>query len=213
MRRIWAAAAAAMLTLSLASVVAGWGEIGLTAECAPDENTLAWKITLPAGEDNYLIDWSFDASFATFTTADFGTAGQHQFTTPRGGPTLFVRWSNDHDTTAQAAANEELCNEGSASPSPSASVAESVAPSSSPQGSLGASSSPEQSVAATTGTPVSSPEQSVAGGTGTPGGLPDTAADSGSSITLLPIFLAVLLATSLTALTYVNVAAWRKRRS
>ena len=93
--------------MSIAGTALAWEEPTLTALCAPDQNSYAWRITLHKEKD-YNIDWSFD-SFATFTTTDFLTKGDHEFTTPRGGPTLKVRWTSEHDANAKADANPELC--------------------------------------------------------------------------------------------------------
>jgi len=106
-RRLLAPIAGLALVLSMAGTALAWEEPTLTALCAPDANSYAWTIHL-ATEDDYNIDWSFD-NFATFTTTDFLTAGDHEFTTPRGGDKLKVRWSSEHSSKAKAEANAELC--------------------------------------------------------------------------------------------------------
>lgn len=113
MRRLLPPVAAVALTLATVGTVLAWARPMLTAECAPDANSLAWKINLQGPEDNYSIDWSFDSAFAGATTVDFLTAGDHSFTTPRGGWKLYVRWSSHHDSHAQADANLQICTEGS----------------------------------------------------------------------------------------------------
>lgn len=119
--------------MSIAGTALAWEEPTLTALCAPDQNSYAWRINLHKEKD-FNIDWSFD-SFATFTTTDFLTKGDHEFTTPRGGPTLMVRWSSEPDVSAQADANPELCEP------------------------------PEQTVEAATGTPASTvTNASIVGG-------------------------------------------------
>lgn len=115
MRRLLAPLAAIALTLATVGSVLAWARPMLTAECAPDANSLAWKISLQGPEDNYSIDWSFDSAFAGATTVDFLTAGDHSFTTPRGGWKLYVRWSSHHGSDAQADANLQICQEGSQS--------------------------------------------------------------------------------------------------
>ena len=82
MKKLLAALAGVALTLSVATTVLAWGNLTLTAECKPDEATFAWKIDLPS-ENNFKVDWSFDAGFAAFMTVDFVSAGEHEFTTPR----------------------------------------------------------------------------------------------------------------------------------
>ncbi len=109
MRKLLAPVAAVALVLSMAGTALGWEEPTLTALCAPDANSYAWKITLAADEDDYNIDWSFD-NFATFSTTDFLTDGEHEFITPRGGESLKVRWSSHPDSKAKADANGELCD-------------------------------------------------------------------------------------------------------
>lgn len=137
MRKLLAPVAAVALVLSMVGTVLAWAHPTLTADCAPDANSLAWKINLVGPEANYKVDWSFDASFAGATTTDFGTAGDHSFTTPRGGWTLYVRWSSHHGSHASAAANLELCTQ--------------------------SHQSAEQSVEAGTGTPAGTiPDSSVA---------------------------------------------------
>ncbi|MDP9468089.1 MAG: hypothetical protein M3P32_05030 [Chloroflexota bacterium] len=107
MRKLLAPVAGLALVLSMAGTALAWEEPTLEALCASDQDTYAWMIMLPV-EDDYLIDWSFD-NFATFTTTDFLTDGHHEFTTPRAGVTLKVRWSSHHSTKAMAIANPELC--------------------------------------------------------------------------------------------------------
>jgi hypothetical protein len=137
-RKLLAPVAAVALALSMVGTVLAWAHPTLTADCAPDANSLAWKINLTGPEDNYKVDWSFDATFAGAMTTDFLTAGEHSFTTPRGGWTLYVRWSSHHGSTAKADANLQLCTQGHES------------------------QSAEQSVEAGTGTPVGTiPDSSV----------------------------------------------------
>ena len=93
--------------MSIAGTALAWEDPTLSALCAPDQSHYAWSINLHK-EKNFNIDWSFD-SFATFTTTDFLTKGDHEFTTPRGGATLKVRWSSEPDVSAKADANAELC--------------------------------------------------------------------------------------------------------
>ncbi len=141
MRRLLAIGAGVALTLGLATAAFAWDNMTLNAECAPDSASLAWTIDLPR-EKNYKIDWSFDATFATFTTTDFGSKGEHAFTTARDGDTLHVRWHSDTSVTAEAMANEELCVQGGqATPTPT--------------------STPENGVQGATGTPSGIPDTAV----------------------------------------------------
>jgi len=186
MRKLLAASAGLVLALSVATGALAWGNLSVTTRCMPDQTHLAWTIHLPPGENNYKIDWTFASDFFQFRTVDFGSAGDHDFTTLNGGNTIYVRWSSDHDTTAQAVRSTELCVTSNASPT----------------------ATPESSVAGATGTP----EGSVMGATGTPAPeIPDTATpESGGSLPLTAAFM-VLLTGSLGGLAYANVAA-RKRR-
>jgi hypothetical protein len=183
-------AAGAVLAVSLATVAFAWGNITLQAECAGDDQSLSWSIQLPAGEDNYQIDWSFSADFSTFVTIDFGAAGDHHFTTPRAGSDLHVRWSSDHQTMAQAAASDELCASGTPTPTPEGTV----------KGGLGS--------------PTSTPEGNVQGGTGTPAeGIPDTAQDPSSSAQPIPaLVFGVVLVLSVATLALANLKVAADRR-
>ena len=106
-----AALSAAVLVLAMAGSALAWVAPVLAAECAPDENTYAWTITLNP-ESNQNIDLSWDENFSVvFDTMDFGTSGPHSFTTDRGGDTLYVRYASDHNAKASAAANSELCEQ------------------------------------------------------------------------------------------------------
>jgi hypothetical protein len=194
MKKLLAAGAGSVLALSLVTGVVAWGALTLSAECAADEATFAWTIDLPAGENNYKIEWSFEANFATFTTVDFGTAGEHDFTTPRGGTILYVRWSSDHDTTAQATANAEICGQTAATPTPSPA----------PEGSVGPGGS----------TPTPTPESNVQGGTGTPAPeVPDTATSGSGSVGPIPaIGFGLILLASLGILAGANLKATKRAR-
>lgn len=108
MRRLLAPVAAVALLLATVGTALAWVKPTLTAECAPDATHYAWKINLHS-EGNYNIDWSFFADFEPATKVNFVTAGDHSFVTPRGGTTLYVRWSSDKGSKAQATANASLC--------------------------------------------------------------------------------------------------------
>ncbi len=108
MRKLLAPVAALGLVLALAGTVLAWVQPTLTSDCAPDANHFAWKINLH-NEENFSIDWSFASNFSGATTTNFGSAGDHSFLTQRGGTTLYVRWTSDHNSKAQTAANLDLC--------------------------------------------------------------------------------------------------------
>jgi uncharacterized repeat protein (TIGR01451 family) len=102
--------AALALLLGIVGTVLAWEKPVLTANCAPDENSYSWTITLPGDESNYNFELSWD-NFATppFDTMDAGGNSPFDFTTPRGGATLYVRWWGDHDSNASEDANGDLC--------------------------------------------------------------------------------------------------------
>jgi hypothetical protein len=210
-RKLFAPVAALALVLMTAGIVLAWVQPTLTAECAPDANNYAWKINLHT-EDNYKIDWSFDSTFGTFTTVDFLTAGDHSFTTVRGGTTLYVRWFSDHSSKASAAANAELCTQ--VEQSIPASVAQSI-PASVEQS---VAASVAQSVAASVAQSVAasvpaSAEQSVKAGTGTPAAsTPNTSTFGGGSGPLPTVIFSMVLLASLGTLAYTNVKVARVPR-
>jgi hypothetical protein len=136
-RKLLAPVAALGLVLAMAGTVLAWVQPTLTSDCAPDANHFAWKINLH-NEQNFSIDWSFASNFSGATAIDFGSAGDHSFVTPRGGSTLYVRWTSDHNSKAQANANLDLCAKQSESEKESA------------------KESAEQSVKGTTGIPNTS---------------------------------------------------------
>ncbi|MEO8252371.1 MAG: hypothetical protein ABI578_07845 [Chloroflexota bacterium] len=125
-KKLLAPVVALGLVLATAGIALAWAQPTLTARCAPDENSYAWTINLHT-ESNYRVDWSFQSTFAGFATVDFASAGGHDFTTPRGGSTLYVRWTSDHASKAQATANADLCEQQSVAESVVQSVEQSVA--------------------------------------------------------------------------------------
>ncbi len=230
MRRLFAPIVASALVLATAGVVLAWVQPTLTAQCAPDENSYAWSIHLHS-EGNYNIDWSFDSNFASFTTTNFGSAGDHDFTTPRGGPTLYVRWTSDHGSKAQAAANGDLCQEESVAESVQESVAESVQESVAESVQESVAESVQESVAESVQESVAesvqesvaesvqesvaesvqesvaeSAEQSVEAGTGTPeASTPDSAVGGHGGNPLPTVLFSLVLIGSLGALAFTNV--------
>ena len=143
MRKLLAPFAAITLLLATAGVAMAWKPPTLTSHCAPDENTFAWTINLPSKEDSWEIQFSWD-NFATppFDTIDFGSGGDHDFTTPRGGSTLYARWKAEHDSGTSLSGDSKLCVE------------------------------PEQSVEAATGTPSGTLSNSAISTVKGPGPLP-----------------------------------------
>jgi hypothetical protein len=204
-RKLLAPAIAAAMVLVTAGIVLAWAKPILTAECAEDANHYEWKINLH-DEANFKIDWSFDSGFASMTSHDFVTAGDHEFITVRGGPILYVRWHDDTSKTAQADANGEVCVQPSVEQSVAESVPASVAQSVAESVAESVPASVAQSVAA-------SAEQSVEAGTGTPQPSIPNGALSGNGSSPLPtvIFSLVLLA-SLGTLAYTNVRVARTAR-
>lgn len=110
MRKLLAPIVAMTLFLATAGIAMAWQPPTLTSHCAPDENSFAWTINLPGSEDSWEIEFSWD-NFATppFDTIDFGSGGDHDFTTPRGGPILYARWAADHNHWTSLSGDQELC--------------------------------------------------------------------------------------------------------
>ena len=97
---------AMVFMLAFAGVALAWTPPSLVAKCAPNSEQYAWTINL-AQEADYNIEWSFNQT--DWSTIDFGSMGSHDFTTPRGGDTLFIRWASDHNSKTSASANKESC--------------------------------------------------------------------------------------------------------
>ena len=184
MRKLLAPIVAITLIVATAGIALAWQAPTLTANCAPDDNTFAWTINLPGVEDNYKVDLSWD-NFATppFDTIDFGSSGDHDFTTPRGGSILYVRWTSDPEKMASVSGDSELC----------VPVEQSVA------------ESAQQSVA-------QSAQQTVEAGTGTPAGsIPNSALGSNGPSPLPTILFSLVLLASLGTLAYANVKVVARR--
>ena len=189
MRKLLAPVAAAALLLAMVTTVFAW-RATLTSDCAPDANSFAWKINLQ-NEPDYKIEFSFASNFSGSWTVDFGTSGEHSFTTPRTGATLYFRWVSDHNSKGSAAANANLCEQQS--------VAESVAQSV-------AASASECQQTEQGGNTCPSAVQTVEAGTGTPAGsIPNTSIDGSGPNPLPTILFSLVLLGSLGGLAYTNV--------
>lgn len=103
---------ATVATLALPVLVLAWTPPAVAAECAPDANSLSWTVTLSGTEPNYDYDWSFGNGWTTVS----GSKGTNALTTPRGGSTLYVRWSSDHGSVGHASANGDLCEQPTPTP-------------------------------------------------------------------------------------------------
>ena len=209
MRKLLAPVAAAALLLAMVTTVFAW-RATLTSDCAPDANSFAWKINLQ-NEPDYKIEFSFASNFSGSWTVDFGTSGEHSFTTPRTGATLYFRWVSDHNSKGSAAANANLCEQQSVAESVAQSAAESVAASVAQS----VAESVAQSVAASAsecqqteqgGNTCPSAVQTVEAGTGTPAGsIPNTSIDGSGPNPLPTILFSLVLLGSLGGLAYTNV--------
>jgi hypothetical protein len=145
-----ALSSALILVLSIAGTALAWASPSLEALCAEDENTYSWRVTFPQDEPNFEMELLWDSNTTPFDTIDFGAdahlSGPHDFTTPRGGTVLKIRFADDTGAKDTATANAELCT-----------------PPSEPE-----ESEPEGSVGGGTGTPVASiPDTAAAPATGT----------------------------------------------
>jgi hypothetical protein len=190
--RMLALVAGVILLLAAAGTVLAWERPQLTSACAPDEEHYAWVIHLGV-EDNFIIQWSFAADFSGSQQRDFGTAGDHAFVTPRGGPTLYVRFASDHQARTQADANAELCQGATPTPTPTPSP------------------TPEQHEQG--GTPTPTPEENVHAGTGTPAAsLPNSATSAGQGTPWAVLSFVLVLLGSLTGLATVNARVPRRKR-
>ena len=103
MKRLLPVLSALVLVMAGVGTAMAWVPPMLSSDCAPNANSYAWTINL-AVEDDYSIDYSFASNFVPHQTIDFLTSGSHDFTTARGGPTLYVRWSSDHGSKGSASA-------------------------------------------------------------------------------------------------------------
>lgn len=103
-----------MLFAVSAAPALAWTNPEVTPLCAPSAQQFAFNVKLSGTEPNYNFDWSFDKE--TWTTVA-GSKGSNALTTPRGGTTLYVRWSSDHDSRGKAQGNTELCVKPTPSPS------------------------------------------------------------------------------------------------
>jgi hypothetical protein len=97
-----------VLVVGLAATALGWVTPGLEGNCAPDENSFAWTISLHK-EDNQNIEFSWNADFSDSWLVDIGTEGDHSFVTARGGETLYARYASDHNAATSADSFNGLC--------------------------------------------------------------------------------------------------------
>jgi hypothetical protein len=202
-------ATASILVLSLAGTALAWAAPNLTALCAEDENTYAWRVTFSQDEPNFVMELLWDSSTTPFDTINFGAdahlSGPHDFTTPRGGTVLKIRFQSDTGAKDTATANAELCNPPSEPQSEPPSEPQSEPPSE-PQ-----SEPPSEPQSEPQSEPASEPEGSVGGGTGTPNAsIPDTAAAPATGTAVGTLLFGVLLLASLGSLAYANARAGRR---
>ncbi len=109
MRRVVAATASSMVVIALtAGAVFAWVRPTLTAACADDESHFSWNINL-SQEADYQIQFSWSSNFASPWLVNFGSPGDHEFVTDRGGSTLYARWMSDQSKSTSGGANDELC--------------------------------------------------------------------------------------------------------
>ena len=110
MRRLLPLLSALILIVAAAGTTLAWSDPDLESECAPNENEFAWSIWLPT-ESNYDMEFSWSADFSNAWDVTFPGNGIHEFTTARGGTTLYVRFDDDHNANDSEPANDELCEE------------------------------------------------------------------------------------------------------
>ena len=195
--------AVTILVLAGAGTALAWANPSLQSDCAPNENSYAWWVTLPGDEPNYNFDWTFDTgNWASGGTGNAGGTEPFYFTTSRGGSTLHVRWSSDHNAKASATANAELCeNKETPTPTPDEGTPTPTPDEGTP------TPTPDE------GTPTPTPEGTAAGGTGTPAGgsIPDTALSlQNQSGSMATIAFGLILVAALGALAFANVRSSRR---
>lgn len=93
-----------------------WSAPSAVAKCAPDATHYAFTVTLTGSEPNYNFDYSFSSNFNNDTTVA-GHVGANDLVTTRGGNTLYVRWSSDHNSKTSVAVNGNVCATPTSTPS------------------------------------------------------------------------------------------------
>jgi len=102
---------ATILVFAFSITALAWNQPTVTANCAPDSNHYSFTIVLTGSESNYNIDWSWNSSFSGATTVNSTTnPSPYTLVVPRGGTTLYVRWSSDNGSYNSATANGTLCH-------------------------------------------------------------------------------------------------------
>jgi len=102
---------ATILVFAFSITALAWNQPTVTANCAPDSNHYSFTIVLTGSESNYNIDWSWNSSFSGATTVNSTTnPSPYTLVVPRGGTTLYVRWSSDNGPYNSATANGTLCH-------------------------------------------------------------------------------------------------------
>ena len=112
MRRVVAATASSMVVIALtAGAVFAWVRPTLTATCADDQSHFAWNINL-SQEADYQIQFSWSSNFASPWLVNFGSPGDHEFVTDRGGSTLYARWMSDKSQSTSGGAQRRALRAG-----------------------------------------------------------------------------------------------------
>ncbi|MGV0985079.1 MAG: hypothetical protein ACOYB2_11020 [Limnohabitans sp.] len=173
MRKLFALVSAFALVLGLAGTALAWQKPSVEAQCAPDAEHYAWTVTLTGAESNYDFDWSFGKN-GPWTKVD-GSSGANDLTTPRGGDTLYVRWTSDHSSVGKAEASDELCEQPTPEPTPTPTIEPTPTPTVEPTPTPTIEPTPTPTVAPTptptiepTPTPTATPCEDTEAGCPTP---------------------------------------------
>lgn len=158
MRRLLAGLAGTLLILMAAPNVLAWGGFDIHSTCKPDADTLGWYIDAPAGERNYIFEWSYGTGW---TTVDLGSHVGDLFTPETSAERIYVRYRDDHRILEDAAVRHVLCEQPDPTPTPT--PAPTPTPTSAPTPTPTPSASPSPSPSPSpTATPSAPPSQSSA---------------------------------------------------
>ena len=115
-RHLYALVAAAglfamLIPLTTAAVLA-WTSPSIASVCSNDQAVHNWTVTLSGPSSDFGpndIQWAADAAFTSPTSVTM-VAGANSLSTPSSVTTLYVRWSADHNSKANATWNGGPCS-------------------------------------------------------------------------------------------------------
>jgi hypothetical protein len=179
-RRALSWLAAVPLVLLIAGPAIAWSHFSLDTTCKPDQDHLGWYIDAPAGEPNYVFQWSYDGQ--AWTTFDLGIHVGDLVTPETSASSITVRYRDDHAVSETAPVRHVLCE--TPTPTPAST------PSPSPQPTATPTSTPDPTPSPTiqptpTPTPTSSASPTETAST-TPSGTPSATLTPTAPVTLPP---------------------------